>query len=117
MANINFEFLWEDVLSNVIEKTKQKICKRYRIYPNTPFSVNFLLKDIRLVKKNVNDSNDESLFRSLLEVLVGNEEKNYELFMKTTADLGSLVRETVEEIIFTQCIKSSTIKTGSNWIE
>jgi hypothetical protein len=50
-------------------------------------------------------------------VLVGNEEKNYELFMKTTADLGSLVRETVEEIIFTQCIKSSTIKNCSNWME
>ena len=69
------------------------------------------------MKKNIDDSSDESLFKSLLEVLVVNEEKNYELFMKTTADLGSLVRETVEEIIFTQCIKSSTIKNCSNWIE
>lgn len=37
--------------------------------------------------------------------------------MKTTADLGNLVRETVEEIIFTQCLKKSRLNHDKNWID
>lgn len=52
---------------------------------------------------------------SLLGIFGVEDNKRDELFMRVAGDMGSLVRETVEEIVFSQCLRDFPNGVSLGW--